>query len=87
MGKSFLHSFEMASVRNMTAANFAAEMRKFKGPRSQNNRIAVSYRLASREVVDVSKFIIDHEGTGFAGHVTIAVCDVNGLQAVEDVSS
>jgi len=86
MGKPFLHSFQMASVQNMTDANFAAEIRRFRagavgGP---NNRIAVSFRLASREPVPENTWIVDHDGAGFPGHVTIAVFGEDGLQAVEE---
>ena len=82
--KLFLHSFQMASVQNMTASNFAAEMRRFRagavdGP---NNRIALSFRLTSREPVPENTWIIDHNAAGFPGNVTIAVCGANGLQAM-----
>ena len=86
MGKPFLYSFQMASVQNMTDTNFAVEMRRYRagavgGP---SNRIAVSFRLASREPVAENKWIVDHDAAGFPGHVTIAVCEANGLQAVEE---
>jgi hypothetical protein len=86
MGKPFLYSFQMASVQNMTDSNFAVEMRRYRvgtvdGP---SNRIAVSFRLASREPVAENKWIVDHDAAGFPGHVTIAVCTANGLQAVEE---
>jgi hypothetical protein len=86
MGKPFLHSFQMASVQNMTDADFAAEIQRFRagavgGP---NNRIAVSFRLASREPVPENTWIVDHDRAGFPGHVTIAVVGEDGLQAVEE---
>lgn len=86
MGKPFLYSFQMASMQNMNDADFAAEIRRFRagavgGP---NNRIAVSFRLASRELVPQDKWIVDHDGAGFPGHVTIAVFDEHGLHAEEE---
>eukprot|EP01036_Dinobryon_divergens_P032371 gene32370-41943_t len=77
----------MASVQDMTDDNFTAEMRKLRagaimgGP---SNRIAVAFRLASREPVPENTWIVDHDEAGFPGHVTIAVCNGNGLPAVEE---
>ena len=86
-GEPFLYSLQMASVQNMTDDNFTAEMRKLRagaimgGP---SNRIAVAFRLASREPVPENTWIVDDDEAGFPGHVTIAVCNGNGLPSVEE---
>lgn len=85
-GKPFLYSFPMASVQNMTDANFRAEMRRFRAGAvgGSKNRIAVCFRLASKEPVPENTWIVDHDGAGYPGHVTFAVSGENGLQAVEE---
>ena len=38
----------------------------------------------SREPVPVNTWIVDHDAVGFPDHVTIAVCNSNGLLAVDE---
>eukprot|EP01037_Dinobryon_pediforme_P019982 gene19982-20504_t len=87
MNRPFLYSFPMASVQNMTDTEFSAEMRRLRtgAPGESNNCIAMSFRLASGEPFPTDKWTVHQGGAGFPGHVTVAVSDENGLQAVEDM--
>jgi hypothetical protein len=80
----FLYSFQIAPLLTLGNAQFAQEMRRHREVAGgQNNRTVVSFRLASRTVISPNDWIVVHDQSGHASHVTVAVAAANGLAAEE----